>query len=221
VSDLVFTVLDVIPERYAASPHLTAKLRIEETTDTTVHAIALRCQVRIEPQRRPYSAVEGDGLADLFGERQRWSSTLKPFLWMHTSAMVRGFCGSIDVDLPLPCTYDFEVAAAKYLHAVGDGDIPLSLMFSGTVFTRGATNFQVEQIPWHSDVAYPMAAGVWRQAMDIFFPESAWIRVPRSTLDALQQFKSVRGLPTWEEAFAEMLDRNCHEPHADHTGGAQ
>ena len=32
---------------------------------------------------------------------------------------------STEVDLPVTCTYDFEVAAAKYLHALDDGEIPL------------------------------------------------------------------------------------------------
>jgi hypothetical protein len=210
VSALTFTVVDVVVERYAASPMLTAKLRIEETTGATVHAVALRAQVRIDPQRRPYSPTEGEALGDLFGERHRWGSTLRPFLWMHTAAMVRGFQGAIDVDLPLACTYDFEVAATKYLHAVRDGEIPLSLMFSGTVFTRGDTDFQVEQIPWNSDVVYRMPAKVWREAIDTFFPNSAWIRVPSATLDALARFKSGQGLPTWEEAFDLLLAGREH-----------
>jgi hypothetical protein len=213
MSELTFRVIDIAPEPYAATPTLTAKVHLEEASGVTVHAMALRCQVRIDPQRRQYSDSEAQGLADLFGARHRWNATVRPFLWMHTSAMVRGFHGGIDVDLPLACTYDFEVLAAKYLHAVRQGEIPLSLLFSGTVFTRGATDFQVEQIPWHSDIDYRMPAAVWHQAMDIFFPNAAWIRVPRTTLDALQQFKSERGLPTWEEAFDAMLDasRGCRE----------
>ena len=207
MTELTFSVVDIVPDQYAASPMLTARVRIEEGTQTVVHAIALRCQVRISPQRRPYGAPEAEGLADLFGGRERWSTTLRPFLWMHTTAMVKGFTGSVEVDLPLPCTYDFEVAATKYLHALRDGHVPLSLMFSGTVFTRGATDFQVEQIPWHSDVDHRMAVQAWRQAMDVFFPDSGWIRVPTATLDALARFKSDRGLPTWEEAFAVMVER--------------
>jgi hypothetical protein len=205
VSRLSFAVLDIAPEPYSVTPILNARVRIEEGTGATVHALALRGQVRIEPQRRSYAPAEVDGLGDLFGARARWSSTLKPFLWMHATAMVRGFTGAIEVDLPLACTYDFDVAASKYLHAVRDGDIPLALLFSGTVFTRGATDFQVEQIPWNSDAEYRMPAAVWHQAMDAFFPGSAWIRVPRATLDALQRFKSDRGLPTWEEAFSVLL----------------
>lgn len=217
MSELEFKVLDIAPDPYAAAPMLMARLRIEETTGATVHAVALRCQVRIEPQRRPYELAEVEGLTDLFGERHRWSTTLKPFLWMHTMAMVKGFTEAIEIELPLPCTYDFEVAATKYLHAIRDGEIPLVLMFSGTVFTRGATNFQVEQIPWHKDIDFRMPSKVWREVMNAYFPDSGWIRVPRTTLDALQRFKSDRGLPTWEQAFAAMLE----EVHGQTNGAGR
>ena len=206
MSELEFKVIDIAPDPYAAAPMLMARLQIEETTGAMVHAIALRCQVRIEPQRRSYEPAEVEGLTDLFGERHRWSSTLKPFLWMHAAAMVKGFTDAIEIELPMPCTYDFEVAATKYLHAIREGEVPLVLMFSGTVFTRGATNFQVEQIPWHKDIEFKMPAKVWREVMDAYFPNSGWIRVPRETLSALQKFKSDRGLPTWEELFATMLN---------------
>ncbi len=205
MTSLAFAVTDVFPDRYAAAPSLTAQIRITETTGAAVHAVALRCQVRIEPQRRRYDR-DASGLGDLFGTRDRWGSTLKPFLWLHTSAMVPGFSHTVDVDLPLACTYDFEVAATKYLHAVRDGDIPLALMFSGTVFTRGETGFQVEQVPWHADADYAMPAQVWHDAMDAFFPNSGWLRLSRPTLDALDRFRTDRGLTDWEATFAALLD---------------
>ena len=47
----------------------------------------------------------------------------------------------------LPCSYDFDVAANKYLYALDDGEIPLLMLFSGTVFTRGANGFSVAADP--------------------------------------------------------------------------
>ncbi len=137
VTELAFTVLDAAPERYAAAPTLLFRVRLTESTGAIVHAIALRAQVQIEPQRRQYAEREQEGLADLFGPPDRWSQTLRPFLWTHAVALVPGFTGAVEFDLPVACTYDFEVAAAKYLHALGDGEVPLRLLFSGTVFTRG------------------------------------------------------------------------------------
>ena len=63
--------------------------------------------------------------------------------------MVVGFAGGTDVELHVPCTYDLDVAAAKYFHALGDGEIPLILLFSGTVFAKGDGGaLRVTQIPW-------------------------------------------------------------------------
>ena len=101
--------------------------------------LALRCQIRIEPQRRRYSEREEEKLYELFGETPQWGNSLRPFLWTHVSTTIGGFDGAGEFDLPVDCTYDFEVAGAKYLHALGDGEIPLLLLFSGTVFTKGET----------------------------------------------------------------------------------
>jgi hypothetical protein len=186
-------------------PNLIAKVRIEETTGEPVHALALRAQVRIDAHRRSYTEEEERGLLDLFGSRSRWSETLKPFLWMHTSAMVQGFTGSTEVDLVLPCTYDFEVAGAKYLAALRDGTIPLELLFSGTIFARGATGYAVTQIPWDREARFELPAQVWRALMDQYFPGSGWLRLDRDAFDALGHFKAVRGLTSWEEAVSTLL----------------
>jgi hypothetical protein len=200
-----FTVNGIEIERYAATPSLALKVRIAETSGETVHTVALRCQLRIDPQRRGYDQGEAAGLLDLFGERVRWNDTLRPFLWMHTSAMVPGFTGETEATLPLHLSYDLEVAAAKYLHAVRSGDIPLSLMFSGTAFLKGNNGFQIQQIPWDTDQSYRMPASIWRDAMDQYFPGAGWIRVQRDTLDALLRVRSDLGLPSWEETFTAVL----------------
>jgi hypothetical protein len=205
VTELEFTVLDVVAEPYSAAPNLVAKLRIEETSGEPVHALVLRAQVRIDAHRRPYGPAEEQGLLDLFGPRNRWADTLKPFLWMHATAVVPGFSGSTDVDLVLPCTYDFDVAGAKYLHALRNGSVPLELLFSGTVFARGETGFSVTQIPWDREARHEMPVAVWRELMDQYFPGAGWVRLDRDTLDALSRYKSTRGLTTWEAALGQLL----------------
>jgi hypothetical protein len=205
VTELAFTVLDVVPEPYGAAPTLLFRVRLDESTGATVHAAVLRAQIQIEPQRRGYGDAERDGLTDLFGTPDRWRSTVRPFLWAHAAATVRGFTGDIEFDLPVPCTYDFEVAAAKYLHALRDGEVPLRVLFSGTVFTRGGAGFGVEQVPWHLEAAYRMPVRVWRDLMDAYFPGGGWIRLDRETLDALARYRSARGLTSWEQALGELL----------------
>ena len=205
MTELAFAVVDIQPEPYAAAPQLTARLRITEATGATVHAIALRCQVRILPQRRGYADGEERGLLDLFGERGRWPTTLKSFLWLQCSTMVQGFTGSTEADLALPCTFDFDVAAAKYLNALGDGEIPLELLFSGTVFTKGQTGFGVEQVPWDLEASYRLPVAAWHRLMDQYFPNAGWIRLDRDVLAALSQYKSARGLTSWEATVETLL----------------
>ena len=201
MSEVVFDVFDAVPERFGATPNLIFRIRVAEVTGEVVHAIALRCQLRIEPQHRRYDAGEKERLVELFGETHRWGDTVKPFLWTHASTMVAGFSGSTEVELPVPCTYDFEVSAAKYLHALGDGDVPLVLLFNGTVFSASG----VEPVPWHKEAHFKMPAVVWRQLMDLYFPNSGWIRLRRDTLDDLERFKADRALPTWEQAIEALL----------------
>jgi len=207
MADLTFTVVDVFAESYAAAPQMTARLRIEDASGEPVHAIALRAQVRIEPQRRRYSEDEESGLLDMFGTRERWFDTLKPFMWMQCSSMVQGFTGVTEVDVAMPCTYDFEVTWSKYLHALRESAIPVVFLFSGTVFTRGTNGFGVEQVPWDRESRYQIPVQVWRDMIDHYFPNTGWLRLQRDTIEALSHYKSVRGLTTWEDAVVSLLSK--------------
>ena len=97
MTDVTFAVLDIAPEPYAVSPILTARVGVAAVGDEPIHAIALRCQIRIDPLRRPYTDDEAEGLTDLFGPRERWATTQHTFLWQHASAMVPGFSGATQV----------------------------------------------------------------------------------------------------------------------------
>jgi hypothetical protein len=205
MAELVFDVIGSEADRYAAGPTLQFILRIAETTGVRVHAIALRIQMRIEPKRRRYSAAEAERLLDLFGETKRWGDTVKPMQFAFADVMVPGFDGSIEVEVPIPCTYDLEVASAKYFHALDEGNIPFLMLFSGTVFTRGESGFSVEQVPWHKEVSFGMPVKVWDEMMDLFFPGQAWLRIQRETLDDLQRFKSQRALTGWDVTLKTLL----------------
>ncbi|MGI8677519.1 MAG: DUF6084 family protein [Jatrophihabitans sp.] len=205
MSELTFTVADVFAERYAAVPQLTARLRVEESTGAVIHAIALRAQVRIEPQRRAYTPDEEREVSDLFGPRERWYDTLKPFMWMQTSAMVQGFTGVTETDLTLPCTYDFEVAASKYLHALRAGSLSVSFMFSGTVFVRGERGFGVEQVPWDREARYDLPVAVWRELVDHHYPGTGWIRIGHELIGRLAAHKADHGFTTWDETLLDLL----------------
>jgi hypothetical protein len=205
MSELAFRVLDIVADRYAAAPQLLARIRVEESTGEAVHAMAVRAQVMIEPQRRPYAETESAGLLDQFGDRPRWKDTLKPFLWTFATTMVTGFTASNDFDLPIPCSYDFEVTASKYLHALSEGEIPIRLLFSGTVFSRGTTGFSVEQIAWNLEAEHKLPVAVWTELMDHFYPNSGWLRMDRETIASLVRYKGAHGLTSWDEVFGKLL----------------
>ena len=205
--ELSFTVVDVAPEPWAAAPNLLARVRVAETSGERVHALALRAQVRIEPQRRRYDDTEEQALLDLFGDRSRFAQTLKPFAWLHTSTVAPGFTGETVVDLVLPCTYDFEVSGTTYLHALRDGEIPLLFLFSGTVFCRGETGFSVAPVPWDAEARHRLPVTVWRDLMQEHFPGTEWVRMRRDTVEALAHYRHLRGLTTWDDVVDALLAR--------------
>jgi hypothetical protein len=208
MTDLSFAVMDVAPEPYAVAPILTARVRIDDMGGREpIHAMALRAQVRIEPQRRRHSPAEAEALTDMFGPRERWTETLRSFLWMQTSTLVQGFTGSTVAGLPLACTYDFEVTASRYLHALQDGAIPIVMLFSGTVFTRGAAGFGVEQIPWDREVRHEIPVSVWRDLVAAHFPGTGWLRLDHEVISALAAYKASHGFTTSDAAVTDLLAR--------------
>jgi hypothetical protein len=207
VAELAFDCLGARPDKYAVAPSMSLVLRIAETTGQKVDAIALRCQIRIEPARRRYSDAEAERLNDLFGETQRWADTLKPLQFATVSIMVPGFTGSTELDLPLALSYDLEIGSVRYFAGLDAGEVPLLLLFSGTVFAVTEGRLQVQQVQWSKEASYRLPVSVWREAIDDHFPGSAWIRMTRETLDELQRFKTRQALPTWDATLRALLAR--------------
>lgn len=204
--DLRFQVEDVVPTPNAASPQLSFKLRITNAEPEPVHSIALRAQVQVEPVRRRYSSEEQQKLKTLFGEPEQWSKSLLPLLWANVNVNVGAFTGSTLIDLPVPCTFDFNVAMTKYIYGLDGGELPTSLLFSGTVFHAGQMALQIAQIPWDREASYRVPVRVWREMMDLYYPNGAWIQLRRDVFERLYEFKSHNGLPTWEQTVERMLD---------------
>ena len=206
MAELSFDCIGGRAERYSALPTVVLTLRISETSGKHVDAIALRCQIRIEPNRRRYTDDEARRLEDLFGQTSRWADTLKPLQLTTVSVMVPGFSGSTEIDVPIMLGYDLELASTKYFNALDGGETPLLLLFSGTVFGTVDQRLSVQQVPWSKETSYRLPASVWREAIDVHFPNSGWIRMSSQTLDALQRFKSRRALPTWDSVVLALLE---------------
>ncbi|WP_078910399.1 DUF6084 family protein [Streptomyces sp. NRRL S-87] len=205
MTDLTFACTGVTADPYAAGPTLVFRLRITAPPQTRVHALALRCQLRIEPARRSYGPAEAEGLTDLFGERSRWGTTLNPLQFAQVALMVPGFTGETEVDMPVPCTYDMDISAARYFDALRDGAAPLLLLFSGTAFT-GPGGFQVAPVPWDREAAFRLPVSVWREMVEQHFPGCGWLKLPRETMAALLAYRSRHSLASWESTVRALLD---------------
>jgi hypothetical protein len=189
----------------SASPSIALHLHVTESTGGKVHALALRSQIRIEPRKRRYEDSEAEAMRDLFGDRARWGDTLKPLQLAFANQVVPGFTGETDVDLALACSYDFDVAANKYLYALDDGEIPLLILFSGTVFTSTPHGMVVEPIPWHKETTFRLPVSVWKECMRLHFPGTAWLRLGEDTFDALYRYRVRSELMSWEDAIDRLL----------------
>jgi hypothetical protein len=205
VAEFVFECTGAHPDTAAAAPTISLRLYIEETTGVTVHALALRTQIRIEPLRRRYDDSEAAAMQDLFGERARWGSTLKPLQLGFVNQMVPTFTERTEVEVALPCSYDFDVAANKYLYALADGEVPLLLLFSGTVFTAEGSGFSVSLVPWDREARFRLPVHVWKETMELHFPGAAWLRLGTPAFDALHRYRTAQQLTSWDDAIERLL----------------
>jgi hypothetical protein len=211
--DLDFRIESVAPVPYAAAPTLSFKLRVTSTNrEEAIHSMVLRAQIHIEVTRRHYTAEEQARLSDLFGEPARWGQTLKTMLWTHVALNVPGFQGETTVEIPVPCTFDFNVASTKYFHGLSEGDLPLNFLFSGTVFYRGEQDeLQVAPISWEKEAKFRLPLKVWKQMIDEYYPNTAWLCLRRDAFERLYEYKVRNGIPTWEEVI-ERIFQNADEP---------
>jgi hypothetical protein len=209
VPDLQFQIESAASVPFAAVPMIAFQLRVDNNAPAqAVHSIALHSQIQIETPRRRYSASEQDRLRDLFGESERWSQTLRPMLWTHVDATVPAFSASASVDVRVPCSFDFNVAATKYFYGLSDGEVPLIFLFSGSCFYAGASGgLEMAPIPWSKEARFRLPIGVWREMMATYYPNSAWLRIRQDVFDRLYQYKSQAGLATWEEALERLLEQ--------------
>ena len=206
VPELGFTVLACEPLPHAAAPSLRFSLGID-AQGAAVRSVMLDVQIRIAATQRQYDEAEQAQLGDLFGEAHRWADTLRNLLWTQATLVVPPFDGSTVIDLIVPCTYDFDVAAAKYFAGLHEGEIPLELLFSGTVFYVGASGaIQINRISWNAEAAHRLPVRIWRETMDHYFPNSAWLRLDRNAFERLVAFRARNALTSWEAVVDALLE---------------
>ena len=207
--ELEFSVAGAMPVLHAAAPAVALALRVSDASGGgAVEAVLLRCQVRIEPLERRYGAEEALRLGELFGDPGAWSRTAGSFSWTQQTLTVPGFSGATTVELALPCGYDFGVAAHKYAHALAAGDLPLALLFSGTIFREdGAGQLRATPIPWSSEVHYALPVAQVMAALEHHYPGRAVLTLRREVFERLYRYRLEHGLGSWEQTLERLLPR--------------
>ncbi|MDX6536685.1 MAG: hypothetical protein QOD37_1026 [Gaiellales bacterium] len=202
---LELEVLGAEPALHTAAPTLSFTLRAAELSGRQVYMVALSTQIHIDPGLRGHDPGTRELLVDLFGAPERWAATTTSLVWARVEALLPSFAGELEFALPVTCTYDLEVATAKYLDALPDGEVPLSFHFSGRIFYRGEDGrLQIVLAPWTSAI-YRLPVSVWKRMIAQHFPGSGFIRLQDETLRSLALRKTQQGHATFDAAVADLL----------------
>jgi hypothetical protein len=204
---LRFAVESADHDPHAMGPTLRLHTRVTDATATTVHTLALRTQVRIEPQHRRYDEAEQRRLVELFGAPGDWSRTCRPMQLATVTTLVGSFTGETVVDIEVPLTRDVEIASTRYFRGLDGGEVPLVLLFSGSVFYRSPQGVQVVPVPWHEEARFRLPLAVWRDTAAAHWAGTGWLALPEHTIDRLTAFRAARALPSWEQTVDELLRR--------------
>ncbi len=205
--DLDFTINGVEQAAYGLTPLLHFKLGITNTPpEETIQSVILQAQIQIEAPQRSYSESEKPKLIDLFGTPDTWGTTLRAKLWTLSNTTVRTFAGNTEAILPVPCSFDLNVAGTKFFYALEGGEVPLLFLFSGTIFYAAPDGrLQVQQISWNKECTYRMPISVWQKMMDHHYPNSAFISLERGVFDRLYEYKRGAGVSSWEQVIDKLL----------------
>jgi hypothetical protein len=202
VVELGFSILDAARVEHAAVPTLRFSLGV--SAEVPVRSVLLDVQVQIAARRRGYDASAHERLFELFGPVADWGTTLRTLLWTRTTLVVPAFDASTVAGLDVPCSYDLEVTASRYLDALTDGVVPLEFLFSGSVFYEDDGRLQTTRLSWNSEAEYALPVAVWKETMERYFRGTAWVRLSKESFDRLSAYKSRNALATWDDALASL-----------------
>ncbi|HEY3776091.1 MAG TPA: DUF6084 family protein [Solirubrobacteraceae bacterium] len=192
---------------FCAVPTMRFEALAREPDGIPVQSMGLSVQVMIDPARRGYDPATRERLAELFGPPERWAPSTSGLSWARVAVTVPGFSGESSFGIDVPCTYDLEVAAAKYFYAVEDGVVPLSFHFNGNVFYRAQDGrLQMTPISWSTTARYGMAVSAWRAMIAEHYPGGGWVRVGDDTLARLHELRARRGLATVDGLLRDLLE---------------
>ncbi|EHK88026.1 DUF6084 family protein [Saccharomonospora azurea] len=197
------TGVDVAPVE--AVPALRLRLRV--SCDRPVRSLTLAVSVRIAAALRDYTAEERTRLRGVFGMPEQWAASVGELVWARPVLHVAGFTGHTDVDVPVPCGQDVELASVSYLSALSDGDVPLRLHFSGTVFHDSGGGLAVTRLPWDSEVKYRLPLACWQEVRRTYFGRHRWLRVEEAVYERLHDYRVRHAYGSPQEAIEALLEQ--------------
>ena len=213
MADVTFRVVRAEAASFSASPQIVLHVEVRAgSPDDRVQSILLRSATRIEAGARTHSLEERARLEELFGDEGVWARSSRSLLWGQVAVVVPGFQGTTTIEVHLPCSYDLGAAAAKYLHGLTEGEVPITVQFSGTLFRETSEGLTVSQIPWDREAPFRVPLAVWQRVLDEHFPNSAVVSVRRDLFERVDRYRLEHGLLRWEEAVNRLLD--IAEPQA-------
>lgn len=204
--DINFNITGVRSASSGMTPLMVFDLQIDnQPEDEHIQSILLQTQIRIESTRRRYSEAARERLVELFGPSKDWGRTLRDMLWTNESTTVSAFTGSTTVELSVPCTFDMNIAAAKYFYGIDEGEIPLIFLFTGTIFYSSSGRVLIQRISWESECRYRMPIERWNVLMNEHYPNSAWMYLDRDVFDRLYAYKQRNGFTSWDATVTRLL----------------
>jgi Family of unknown function (DUF6084) len=202
-----FEVIGVEPVQRALAPTLRFWVRVGDRSGRPVYTIAASVLITVEPAKRSYDDASRERLVELFGAPERWATTTTSFRWAQVDVLVPSFRDETTFELAVACTFDHEIAAAKYFAGLQDGEAPLRFHFNGTIFYEGEGGaMQLLPIPWDCSVRYSMSMRAWREMIALHYSQRGWIPLDRETIDRLARLKAQRGVPTFDALMTALLD---------------
>ena len=207
--DLSFQIeaASVVP--FAASPtHRISSSTINNAVpDEAIHTIALRCQIQIEVTRRRYTPEEQERLLDLFGKPDRWSQTLRSLLWTHAnrgcSRFRRDRARTSICRFPAPSTSMSRRPSISRGSPMATSRCSCSSAAPSSTRRRQPPAGRAHLVGSGSTIQ--AACKMWREMMDAYYPNSAWLNLRRDVFDRLYRYKMQHGIPTWEQALEQIL----------------
>lgn len=205
VPELEFSVVGAGALAHAVVPSMRFDLEID-AGGARIRSLSLNVQVRIVAPQRGYDGGEEERLFEVFGAPRDWGRSLRTLMWAQAALVVPPFEGIVKTQLHVPCSYDFDVAANKYLHALRKGVIPLEFLFSGSVFYQGPGGaLRTVRLSWEKETRYDMPTSAWHDLMQMYFPNSAWLRLRQDVFERLAAYRSAHGHPTWESTIEALV----------------